>query len=81
MQATTIKVDPKLHSSIRRLKARDQTVTGFVRELITGEEKRRALESAATAYTALMAAHQDEAAWLLEWESAPLAAAPKRRKA
>ncbi len=29
MVATTIKLDSKLHSAIRRMKPRDQTLTGF----------------------------------------------------
>ena len=83
MQATTIKLDPKLHSSLRRMKPRTQTLTAFVRELVASEEKRRALEDAAEAYHALLAAHPDEAAWLAAWEDAPLAEAPsaKRRRA
>ena len=80
MQATTIKLDARLHSSIRRMKPREQTLTGFVRDLVVREEKRRALESAADAYAALLEGHKDEAAWLTAWESAPLATAPKRRK-
>ena len=44
------------------------------------EEKRAALESAADAFDALVAAHKDEAAWLAGWEAAPLASAPKRRR-
>ncbi len=50
MQATTIKLDPKLHSSLRRMKPRALTLTAFVRELVACEEKRRALEEAAEAY-------------------------------
>ena len=83
MQATTIKLDPKLHSALRRMKPRALTLTAFVRELVAREEKRRALEEAAETYHALLAAHQDEAAWLASWEGAPLAEAPrpKRRRA
>ena len=80
MQATTIKLDPQLHSTIRKLKPRDQTLTGFVRDLVAREEKRRALESAADAYASLVAGSKDEAAWLASWEAAPLAESPKHRK-
>ena len=80
MQATTIKLDTKLHSAIRKLKPREQSLTGYVRELVAREEKRAALESAADAFDALVAAHKDEAAWLAGWEAAPLASAPKRRR-
>ena len=80
MQATTIKLDTKLHSAIRKLKPREQSLTGYVRELVAREEKRAALESAADAFDALVAAHKDEAAWLAAWEAAPLASAPKRRR-
>jgi hypothetical protein len=80
MQATTIKLDPKLHSAIRRLKPREQTLTGFVRDLVAREEKQRTLESAAAEYASLLDTNKNEAAWLASWESAPLASAPKRRK-
>lgn len=80
MHATTIKLDPSLHTAIRRLKPREQSLTGYVRELVSREEKHAALESASDAYSALLARHPDEAAWLAAWESAPLAAAPKRRR-
>ena len=80
MQATTIKLDSKLHVAIRRLKPREQTLTGYVRELVAREEKRAALESAADAYAALLASNEDEARWLAAWEAAPLAETPKRRR-
>ena len=80
MQATTIKLDSTLHSTIRRMKPREQTLTAFVRELVATEEKRRALEEAAGSYQALLASDKDEAAWLASWESAPLAETPKRRR-
>ena len=79
MEATTIKLDSKLHIAIRRLKPRDQTLTGYVRELVAREEKRCALESAADAYEALLASNKDEAGWLAAWEAASLAESPKRR--
>lgn len=80
MQATTIKLDPRLHSAISRMKPREQTLTGFVREMVDKEEKRRALESAADAYATLIKEDKDEAAWLAAWESAAFATAPKIRK-
>ncbi len=80
MQATTIKLDPRLHSAIRRMKPQDQTLTGFVRELVTREEKHRELEAAAAAYSALLDDDKAEAAWLTEWEGAPLATPPKSSK-
>ena len=76
MQATTIKMDSKLHVAIRRLKPREQTLTGYVRDLVAREEKRCALESAADAYAALLAASKDETGWLAAWEAAPLADSP-----
>ena len=80
MQATTIKLDPKLHSAIRRMKPRDQTLTGFVRELVSREEKSRELEAAAEAYSALLDGNKDEVAMLDEWEAAPLTSTPKNSK-
>ena len=80
MQATTIKLDARLHTAIRRLKPREQTLTAYVRELVAREEKNAALEASADAYTALLSTNKDEAAWLAGWEAAPLAQAPKRRR-
>lgn len=80
MQPTTIKLDAKLHSAIRRMKSPEQTLTGFVRELVMREEKKAALEAAAEAYAALLAKNPEEAGAMAEWEAAPLADAPKRRR-
>ena len=80
MDATTIKLDAQLHAAIRRLKARDQTLTAYVRALVAREEKRSALHDAANAYNALLASSKNEAESLSEWEAAPLADAPRRRR-
>ncbi len=80
MQATTIKLDSKLHSAIRRMKAREQSLTGYVRELVAREEKRAALEAAAETYAQLLAKHKEEAEAMTAWESAPLAEAPRQRR-
>lgn len=80
MEATTIKLDARLHSAIRRLKVRDQSLTGYVRDLVAREEKRAALHMAADAYAALLARRKDEAGGLAEWEAAPLAETPKRHR-
>ncbi len=77
MNATTIKLDSRLHTAIRRIKSRDQTLTGFVRDLVAREEKNRELEAAAEAYSTLLDDSKDEAAFLAEWENAPLATPPK----
>jgi hypothetical protein len=80
MDATTIKLDARLHAAIRRLKSRDQTLTAYVRELVAREEKRRALHAAADAYKALLARSKDEAESLAAWEAAPLAEEPQTRR-
>lgn len=78
MQATTIKLDPKLHSAIRRMKAREQSLTGYVRELVAREEKRAALEAAAETYAQFLVKNKEEADAMMAWESAPLAEAFSR---
>ncbi len=80
MEATTIKLDARLHASIRRLKPPDQSLTGYVRDLVAREEKRASLHAAADAYARLLATRKDEAGWLAEWEAARLAQPPKRRR-
>ena len=74
MNATTIKLDAALHARIRRLRAREQSLTGYVRELVEREERVRRMEKTAAEYEALLAAHPDEGVWLAEWERAPLEA-------
>lgn len=80
MQATTIKLDSRLHTAIRRLKPGEQSLTGYVRELVAREEKRAAFESAAEKYSSLLAKSKDEARWLAEWEAVPLSEPPKHRR-
>ena len=62
------------------MKPGDQSLTGYVRELVAREEKRAALEAAADAYAALLRKNKGEAEAMAAWESAPLADAPKRRR-
>ena len=80
MQATTIKLDAQLHGSIRKLKPRDQTLTGYVRDLVAREERRAVLEAAAEAFIELIATNQAEAKAMAAWESASLAVEPAIRK-
>jgi vacuolar-type H+-ATPase subunit H len=80
MQATTIKLDAHLHAAIRKLKSREQSLTGYVRELVAREEKRTALESAAGAYAELLAKYPEEAAEMAAWEDAPLVRPLKRTR-
>lgn len=80
MKATTIKVDGKLLADLERAKAPRQSVTGYVREVLEREVRRRKMLAAADAYTEFLRANADERAWLDEWDRADLAQAPKRRR-
>lgn len=72
MQATTIKLDGALMQRLKGLKPRDQTLSGFVREILDGEVRRRKLRAAAESYVTFLRDHPEEAEAMDRWASAPL---------
>ena len=81
MQATTVKLDGALVRRLKSLKAPDQTLTGFVRDLLESEMRRRHLRESAEAYVEFLHAHPAEAEAMDAWSTAPLERSRKGRKA
>lgn len=80
MKATTIKVDGELLAELERAKPPSQSLTGYVREVLEREVRRRKMLDAADRYTEFLRANAAERAWLEEWDRADLAQPPKRRR-
>jgi hypothetical protein len=83
MNATTIKLDGDLLSSIESTKDRGQSVTDFVRQAVSVEIRARRLREAAVQYAQFLTNHPDEMELLHEWEGAdlskPVTTTPQRR--
>ena len=80
MRATTIKVEGQLLERIDRHRPKRQTITAFVRSVLEQELRRREMEQAASEYRRFLEEHEDERAWLDDWDSADLAKPPRRRR-
>ena len=80
MGATTVKLDSDILEAISEVKPRDQTLTAYVREALRRDVQRQQMRTAAEKYRALLRNNPAECKMLEEWESAPLATAPRRRR-
>jgi hypothetical protein len=72
MPATTIRLEAELLKTISTLKAKDQSISDYVRELIEREYRARH-RPAAEAYERFLQANPEERAMMEVWESASLA--------
>jgi len=72
MPATTIKLDADLVKKVATLKPKDESISGFVRELIEKEHRARAHRESAVIYQQFLRENPDEQAAMEKWESAPL---------
>ncbi len=77
---TTIKLDADVVREIADILPERQTLTAFVREAVARDVRRRKLRKAATLYLAALDRDAGEAGAMKEWEAAPLATEPKRRR-
>ena len=80
MKATTIKVEGELLKELQKCKPSSQSLSGYVRSLLQQEIMRRKMSAAAERYAGFLRDHDDERAWLEEWDTADLARPPKRRR-
>jgi hypothetical protein len=80
MPATTIKLDADLVKKVTFLKPRDESISGFVRELIEKEHRARENRASAVVYEQFLRENPDEQAAMEMWESAPLVAGIEPRK-
>jgi predicted CopG family antitoxin len=72
MPATTIKLEADLVKKVAALKPKDESISGFVRELIEKEHRARANREAAVLYQEFLDKNPEERAAMEVWESAPL---------
>ena len=72
MPATTIKLEADLVRKVAALKPKDESISGFVRELIEKEHRARENRAAAAAYHQFLEENPEERAAMDVWESAPL---------
>lgn len=72
MKATTIKLDGPLVKRLQALKPPKETLTGFVREVLDAEVRRRTLRAAAEQYAEFLRDHPAEADEVSLWATAPL---------
>ena len=72
MSATTIKLEADLVKKVAALKPKDESISGFVRELIEKEHRARENRASAVVYQQFLEDTPDERAAMEVWESAPL---------
>jgi predicted CopG family antitoxin len=72
MPATTIKLEADLVKKVAALKPKDESISGFVRELIEKEHLARKNRAAAVVYHQYLEQKPEERAAMEVWESAPL---------
>lgn len=72
MPATTIKLEADLVKKVTTLKPKDESISGYVRELIEREHRARENRAAAGLYQQFLQQNPEERAALEVWESAPL---------
>jgi predicted CopG family antitoxin len=80
MPATTIKLEADLVKKVAALKPKDESISGFVRELIEKEHRARENRAAAVAYHQFLEENAEERAAMEVWESAPLVDDIERKK-
>jgi predicted CopG family antitoxin len=72
MPATTIKLEADLVKKVTALKPKDESISGFVRELIEKEHQARENRASAVVYQQFLRENPDEMTAMEVWESAPL---------
>lgn len=65
---------------VAALKPKDESISGYVRELIEREHRGREHREAAVAYRQFLQKHPEERAAMEAWESAPLVGEIEPRK-
>jgi predicted CopG family antitoxin len=72
MPATTIKLEADLVRKVVALKPKDESISGFVRELIEKEHRAREHRTSAIVYQQFLRDNPDERMAMEVWECAPL---------
>ena len=81
MPATTVKIDAPLLKEIVAVKPRDEPLSTYVREALRRDLRRRRMRQAAETYQSLLLKNKSERESMEQWEAAPLAREPRRRRA
>lgn len=72
MPATTIKLESDLVKKVTELKSKDESISGYVRNLIVKEHKARENKAADLIYKQFLEDNPEERAAMEVWELAPL---------
>ncbi len=72
MPATTIKLESDLVKKVTELKSKDESISGYVRNLIVKEHKARENKAAVLIYKQFLEDNPEERAPREVWELAPL---------
>lgn len=80
MPATTIKLESDLVKKVTALKPKDESISGYVRDLIEKEHRARENRAAAGVYQQFLNDNPAERAAMEVWESAPLSEDVEPRK-
>jgi hypothetical protein len=78
---TTVKLEAAVVQECADVLPENQTLTAFVREAVWRDIRRRKMRKAAALYMETLAGNAAEADDVREWEAAPLATEPKKRRA
>jgi len=80
MKGTTIKLEGELLAELERAKPESQSLSAYVREVLSKDLRRRQLAQAAASDEEFLAANPKEKSWMREWDAADLASPPKQRR-
>ena len=72
MPATTIKLESDLVKKVTELKSKDESISGYVRNLIVKEHMARENKAAVLSYKQFLEDNPEERAAMEVWELAPL---------
>ena len=72
MPATTIKLESDMVKKVTELKSKDESISGYVRNLIVKEHKARENKAAVLIYKQFLEDNPEERAAMEVWELAPL---------
>lgn len=75
---TTVKIESAVVREIAQVLEEKQTLTGFVREAVERDVRRRKMRRAAVLYREALSRDPAECGDMDAWEAAPLASAPHR---
>ena len=78
MKGTTIKLEGELLAELERAKPESQSLSAYVREVLSKDLRRRKLAQEAVSYEEFLAANPEEKAWMRAWDEADLASSPRR---